>query len=188
MVAALNDITPMSAAKQREVSEAVTPLLRKQNGIHKRLTEVLGKAIELDVAVPEGVTGFARTQAFLLGQIADLNQELDRVDPHRRLERFDAGAAVGWAGSRVGARDVLLGAANRISLGGFAPGRLIPGVDRPPTLDVEGLAKAMARSALDAPGAGSHLAGDAARIGKKALRRVFRRRPAPKVKVKARAR
>ena len=184
VVAALNDITPMSAAKQREVTEAVTPLLRKQNGIHKRLTEVLGKAIELEVPVPEGVTGFARTQSFLMGQIADLNQELDRVDPDRRLERFDAGAAAGWAGSRVGARDVLLGAANRISIGGVTPARILPGVDRPTTLDVEGLAKAMARTALDAPGAGSHLAGDAARIGKKALRRVFRRRPAPRIKAR----
>lgn len=184
VVAALDEITPMSAAKQRQVLAAVTPLLRKPNTIDKRLSEVLAKAIELEVAVPEGVTGFARTQTFLLGQIADLNQELDQVDPHGRLERFDAAAAAGWAGYRVGARDFLLHTANRISIAGYAPARLIPGVDRPATVDAEGLAKAMARSALDAPGSGSHLAGDAARIGKKAIGRILRRRPAPKARVR----
>ena len=188
VVAALDEITPMTAGKQREVMAAVTPLLRKPNTIDKRLSEVLGKAIELDVRVPEGVTGFARTQTFLLGQIADLNQELDRVDPGGALERFDAGAAAGWAGTKVGARDMLLGAAKRITFRGYAPARLIPGADRPATVDVESLAKAMGRSALDAPGAGGHLAGDAARIGKKALGKILRRRPPPKVKVRARAR
>ncbi len=184
VVAALDEITPMSAAKQREVMAAVTPLLRKPNTIDKRLSEVLAKAIELEVEVPEGVTGFARTQTFLLGQIADLNQELDRVDPGRSLERFDAATAAGWAGYKVGARDFIIGAANRISVRGHAPARIIPGVDRPPTVDVESLAKAMARTALDAPGASSHLAGDAARIGRKALHRVLRRRPPPRVKVR----
>jgi predicted unusual protein kinase regulating ubiquinone biosynthesis (AarF/ABC1/UbiB family) len=184
VVAALDEITPMTPAKQREVLAAVTPLLRKPNTIDKRLSEVLARAIELEVAVPEGVTGFARTQTFLLGQIADINQELDQVDPHGRLERFEAASAAGWAGYRVGARDFLLHTANRISIRGHAPARLIPGVDRPPTVDIEGLAKAMARTALDAPGSGSHLAGDAARIGRKAVGRILRRRPVPKTRVR----
>ena len=186
VVAALDEITPMSAAKQREVAAAVTPLLRKPNTVDKRLSEVLGKAIELEVRVPEGVTGFARTQTFLLGQIADLNEELDRVDPGKRLERFEPGTAAGWAGTRIGARDMLLGTARRISYRGIAPARLIPGANRPPMVDVESLAKAMGRSALDAPGAGGHLASDAARIGKKTLGKFLRRRQPPKVKARAR--
>jgi predicted unusual protein kinase regulating ubiquinone biosynthesis (AarF/ABC1/UbiB family) len=186
VVAALDEITPMSAGKQREVLAAITPLLRKPNTVDKRLSEVLGKAIELDVRVPEGVTGFARTQTFLLGQISDLNQELDRVDPGGRLERFDPGVAAGWAGYKVGARDLALGLANRISFRGITPARIIPGADRPPMVDVDSLARAMGRTALDAPGAGGQLASDAARIGKKAFGKILRRRPPPRAKARAR--
>jgi hypothetical protein len=53
-------------------------------------------------------------------------------------------------------------------------------------VDVESLARAMGRTALDAPGAGSHLANDANRIGKKALGRILRRRSPPRVKARAR--
>ena len=175
VVAALDQITPMSSNKQREVHAAVTPLLRKDNTIDRRLVEVLGKAIEHEVRIPDGVTGFARTQTFLLGQIADVNQELDEVDPHGRLQRFRAVEAAGWAGYRVGTRDLLLHLANKISARGHAPARLVPGVDRQPMLDGGTLTQAMKRSALDAPAARSHLAGDATRAGKDAVHSIKRR-------------
>jgi predicted unusual protein kinase regulating ubiquinone biosynthesis (AarF/ABC1/UbiB family) len=177
VVAALDQITPMSAAKQREVQAAVTPILRKDNSIDRRLVEVLGKAIEQEVRIPDGVTGFARTQTFLLGQIADVNKELDEVDPHGRLQRFRAVEAAGWAGYRVGTRDLLLHLANKISARGHAPARVIPGVDRQPLIDGGGLAQAMKRSALDVPGSRSHLAGDAARLGKETVSGLLKRRP-----------
>jgi predicted unusual protein kinase regulating ubiquinone biosynthesis (AarF/ABC1/UbiB family) len=176
VVAALHQITPMSAAQQRAVQDAVAPVLHKDSTIDRRLVEVLGKAIEQEVHIPDGVTGFARTQTFLLGQIADVNKELDEVDPHGRLQRFRAVSAAGWAGYRVGSRDLLLHVANKIASHGHPPGQVVPAADRQPLIDGGGLAEAVKRSALDATESHSHLA-HAARIGKQAVDSIMKNRP-----------
>jgi predicted unusual protein kinase regulating ubiquinone biosynthesis (AarF/ABC1/UbiB family) len=175
VVAALHQITPMSAAQQRDVQDAVTPVLHKDNSIDRRLVEVLGKAIEHEVHIPDGVTGFARTQTFLLGQIADVNKELDEVDPHGRLQRFRAVSAAGWAGYRVGTRDLLLHVANKIASRGHPPGHVVAAADRQPLIDGGGLVGAVKRSALDATESHSHLA-HAARIGKQAANAIMKKR------------
>ena len=176
VVAALHEISPMSPGKQREMIEVVTPVLRRTNDVDRRLVEVLGKAIEHEVRIPDGVTGFARSQTFLLGQIADVNKELDEVDPHGRLQRFRAVEATAWAGYKLGTRELLSGAARQLAKRGRVPVALIPNANHTPLVDPGSLARAMGRSALDAPSSGSHLAGDAARLGKQAVRGFLRRR------------
>lgn len=177
VIAALHEITPLTRTQRTALQRKIRPLLRGQDGLDARIINLLAAAIDREVRIPEGVTGFARTLSFLLGQVADVNLALDRVDPDGRLARFRAVEAAGWAGSRVGTRDVALGLLNRVSVFGHAPGRVLPGVEKAGMVDVASMSQVVWNLMLDGPAVAGELGSDAGGMAKRIVKRALPKKP-----------